>query len=263
MQSLINSSEEHLSHAITSLATVEFSQAIYDWLRRCFEIDNCTILAFYQTRQPELFFSHTNVKQVHERMERDYLSSIYLLDPFHDLHVDKAEDGLYRLRDCAPDHFHRNEYYAKYYGRTTMIDEICYHARVARGVSVQLCLGRDRSSGRSFSGRDMEVAQRISTIACGLMKKQWSNLSARGDYTNETLVKNLQKKLLEHREISLSKRQCEVALLILRGHSTISIGLRLGISPQTVKVFRKQLYRKCEISSQAELFSLMSRYLAS
>ena len=48
-----------------------------------------------------------------------------------------------------------------------------------------------------------------------------------------------------------------MALLILRGHSTVSIALRLGISPQTVKVLRRQLYRKCAISSQAELFALM------
>ena len=58
-------------------------------------------------------------------------------------------------------------------------------------------------------------------------------------------------------DVRLSKRQAEVALLILRGHSSVSIGLRLGISPQTVKVFRKQLYRKCRISSQAELFNLL------
>ena len=57
--------------------------------------------------------------------------------------------------------------------------------------------------------------------------------------------------------IHLSPRQAEVALLILRGHSTVSIGLRLGLSAQTVKVFRKQLYARCRISSQAELFALM------
>jgi DNA-binding CsgD family transcriptional regulator len=48
-----------------------------------------------------------------------------------------------------------------------------------------------------------------------------------------------------------------VALMILRGHSSMSIGLRLGVSAQTVKVFRKQLYARCGISSQAELFALM------
>ena len=57
--------------------------------------------------------------------------------------------------------------------------------------------------------------------------------------------------------VGLSRRQAEVALMILRGHSSVSIGLGLGISPQTVKVFRKQLYRKCGISSQAELFTLL------
>lgn len=46
-------------------------------------------------------------------------------------------------------------------------------------------------------------------------------------------------------------------MLILRGHSSVSIGLKLGISAQTVKVFRRQLYRKCAISSQAELFNLL------
>ncbi|MGX7871756.1 helix-turn-helix transcriptional regulator [Mesorhizobium sp. ORM6] len=55
----------------------------------------------------------------------------------------------------------------------------------------------------------------------------------------------------------MSKRQAEVALLILQGHSSPSIGLNLGVSPQTVKVFRKQLYNKCSLSSQAELFALM------
>ena len=63
--------------------------------------------------------------------------------------------------------------------------------------------------------------------------------------------------LKDETRISLSPRQAEVALLILRGNSSVSIGLRLGVSPQTVKVFRKQLYRKCEISSQAELFNML------
>jgi DNA-binding CsgD family transcriptional regulator len=65
----------------------------------------------------------------------------------------------------------------------------------------------------------------------------------------------------ETHSISLTNRQAEVALLVLQGHSSSSIGLRLGISPQTVKVFRKQLYKKCNISSQAELFALITPLL--
>jgi DNA-binding CsgD family transcriptional regulator len=34
------------------------------------------------------------------------------------------------------------------------------------------------------------------------------------------------------------------------------IGLKLGVAYETVKVFWRQIYKKCNISSQAELFSL-------
>ena len=72
----------------------------------------------------------------------------------------------------------------------------------------------------------------------------------------------LRQRLLAERNLSLSPRQAQVALLILQGHSSISIGLTLGISPQTVKVLRKQLYRKCQISSQGELYYLIAPFLA-
>lgn len=57
--------------------------------------------------------------------------------------------------------------------------------------------------------------------------------------------------------IPLSPWKSDFAILILKGHSTVSIALRLGLSPQTIKVFRKQLCRRCAVSSQAELFALM------
>ncbi|MEJ6123424.1 helix-turn-helix transcriptional regulator [Vibrio sp. 2-Bac 85] len=66
----------------------------------------------------------------------------------------------------------------------------------------------------------------------------------------------------DQHSISLSPRQTEVALYILQGHSSISIALNLNISKETVKVFRKQLYSKCSISSQAELFALLMPILS-
>ena len=54
-----------------------------------------------------------------------------------------------------------------------------------------------------------------------------------------------------------------MALYILRGHSSLSIGLNLDVSPETIKVFRRQLYARCGISSQAELFALLMPMFAS
>ena len=54
----------------------------------------------------------------------------------------------------------------------------------------------------------------------------------------------------------LSKRECEVIQLILKGHSNKSIARLLDISVDTVKVYNKRFHAKLDISSQAELFSL-------
>nr|WP_254868549.1 helix-turn-helix transcriptional regulator [Phaeobacter sp. HF9A] len=56
-------------------------------------------------------------------------------------------------------------------------------------------------------------------------------------------------------------REAEVAALIVQGHSSRAIGLKLGISVQTVKVHRRTLYKKLSISSQNELFGLLVSYV--
>ena len=91
-------------------------------------------------------------------------------------------------------------------------------------------------------------------------RAHWQGLSAESAAPGNVAAQ-LVRALGEAHGIHLSPRQAEVALLILRGHSTVSIGLRLGVSAQTVKVFRKQLYARCGLSSQAELFALMLPHL--
>jgi DNA-binding CsgD family transcriptional regulator len=59
---------------------------------------------------------------------------------------------------------------------------------------------------------------------------------------------------------TLSEREHEIVQLILQGHSGKSMARMLGVSPETVKVFRKRIHHKLNIHSQGELFS---RLLAS
>ncbi|SNY94125.1 regulatory protein, luxR family [Cohaesibacter sp. ES.047] len=257
-----NSSESHLGKVIAALSSETFESKLFQWLNRCFEIDNTTMLAYFQNKRPEILFSQSRVKSVHEKLETVYVPAAYLLDPFHALHVDQAEPGLYWLQRIAPDQFQRNEYFATYYQRTTLVDEVAYVANPSDGVSVHICLGRDISSGRRFNAREVAKAELLAPIVCALIEQRWSGLESTGDFSDEDLARHLIEAIQEAHQIKLSPRQAQVALLILRGHSSVSIGLRLGISPQTVKVFRKQLYSKCKISSQAELFSLLMPLLS-
>jgi DNA-binding CsgD family transcriptional regulator len=60
---------------------------------------------------------------------------------------------------------------------------------------------------------------------------------------------------------TLTAREREITQLIVIGHSSSSIALNLNISVPTVKTHRRNIYRKLQISSQAELFSLFLLHL--
>lgn len=252
-----NDAQLHLAQTIDAIGSGEFTEAMNLWLKAELRQDNCTILAYFDGRRP-LSISHSaTTNAVHKNFEQTYLAGAYLLDPFHDLHVSRAAAGVYRLSDIAPDQFHRNTYFLDYYSATTLLDEIAFATYPAPDISLHICLGRDQSSKARFNARELATAHRISPIVLALANRQWAGLAAQGDYSDTAVTDHLVASLEKTHGIRLSPRQAEVAFFILRGHSSISIGLKLKISPQTVKVFRKQLYRKCAISSQAELFQLM------
>jgi DNA-binding CsgD family transcriptional regulator len=250
-----------LAAAITRLHSDRFSGDLGRWLESEVRHDNITTLAYYQNRAPTLLWAHARQPLVHQNVDEVYLKGAYLLDPFHDLHNRRVPAGLYRLDDIAPDQFHRNRYFLDYYRRTTMVDEVAFVSYPSGGVSLHLCLGRDGSSNQRFSARDIRAARRIAPLVVALAQAHWQNLTSEGENggegDGESLISKLINALKTGHGIALSPRQAEVAVLVLRGHSSVSIGLKLGISPLTVKVFRKQLYKRCSISSQAELFQLM------
>jgi len=55
---------------------------------------------------------------------------------------------------------------------------------------------------------------------------------------------------------TLTDREREVVQLILIGHNSNSIALKLCVSLSTIKTHRRNIYHKLQISSQTELFSL-------
>jgi DNA-binding CsgD family transcriptional regulator len=63
--------------------------------------------------------------------------------------------------------------------------------------------------------------------------------------------------LLDSLDARLTEREIETARLILQGFSSKAIAQRLGISPETVKVHRRNLYNKLQINGHAELFALL------
>jgi DNA-binding CsgD family transcriptional regulator len=256
MHALPNTAEQALADVIRCLRKKGFEAALYTLFRRAMVIDNLVVMAYRATGAPLDLFHQSEHPQVFVAMQNTYLAGAYLLDPFYDLHLSQAPAGLYRMRDVAPDAFHRSRYFREYYRQTTLVDELAFVAYPQADVTLNICLGRDANSDQPFSPREVETCTRIAPVIVALAEAHWAGL-ARSTGPADDVPDALIRAAGASHGIQLSRRQAEVALLILRGHSTVSIGLRLGVAAQTVKVFRKQLYARCRIASQAELFALM------
>jgi len=252
-----------LAEVIETLNVEHFPDRLATWLHAAVRYDNFVVIAYFQNEPPKSLFERILEPRVLLNFERSYVSGAYLVDPYHALHVNKAPKGAYRLKDIAPDQFSRSRYNREYYQNTTMVDEVAFVAYPADGVSVHVSMGRDITSRQRYTSREISVAKEIAPIVCAVVERHWSDLNSTGKFDEDQILNSLIAKTQQRHGIKLSPRQAQVALMILRGHSSVSMGLHLNISPQTIKVFRKQLYKKCRISSQAELFNLMMPILSS
>ena len=244
-----------LSQAIRLCDGAGFEAALAGYLMDALAADNLVILAYPTAGPPRALFE-VDRAGAFARLESGYLAGAYLLDPIYDLVQTGAPAGVYRLSDVAPDAFQRSRYFQEYYRQTTILDELTYLARPRHGLTLTLCLGRDATSGSVFPARSLTMGRSIVPIVLALAERHWAGLKAE-TASAEDLPGRVAAALKARHGIGLSPRQAEVALLILRGHSTASIALRLQLSAQTVKVFRRQIHKRCGISTQAELFALM------
>ena len=259
----MESTENLIASTIQSLNTDKFASNLNRWLWALVKHDNTTILAYFQDQTPLLLMADAITPDVHRHMKTVYLSGAYLLDPFYEVHRSQNAAGMYRIWDIAPDQFVRNQYFIEYYRRTTIVDEIGFVVRLSAQMSIHVCLGRDVRSNQRFSKRDQATALKVFPIIEAFVCSHYTNLQFGSHPGDESVTERMVRLVAQTYGIKLTGRQADVALLVLQGHSSNSIGLRLGVSPQTVKVFRKQLYKRCEVSSQAELFRLMLPILSS
>ena len=94
-------------------------------------------------------------------------------------------------------------------------------------------------------------------VFAALAEAHWAGLPASDNVPEAGPVTRLVVALQRARGLRLSSRQAEVALLILRGHSTPSIALVPGVSAPTAKLFRRQVRRRCGVSTRAAPLALM------
>jgi DNA-binding CsgD family transcriptional regulator len=202
-----------------------------------------------------------------------YVENTYVLNPCYQACLRGLPDGVYRIRDLAPDAFFKSGYQNAYRVRPRTTEEIGYitehwpagmeeidialtlEPKVVAELSIYRALHK-----RGFDDGELaRVAAAIPLIQV-LLRRYWAAFGAtsgRGA-PPDTRVDDA---FANFGAAVLTGREREVVRLILRGHSSESICFNLGISLGTVKTHRKNAYAKLGISSQSELLSLFLRSL--
>lgn len=249
-----------LASVISSQRTNVFPIRLMAFINAIVPVDITLVVGFSEQTAPIELFRNFDAHSEQQYL-RLYASGAYLLDPFYKISVDGTPSGLYPLRDVAPDRFFKSEYYFSYYRKLPLVDEICLTHRVSQSWCLTYSMGRTPDSGL-FSAREKRRLQEIEPVLRSLMLGHWEDTLIAADRKERMHDLNeMTARIFDYSKTlvpkGISPREAEVAALILQGHSSHSIAANLHIAIGTVKVLRKRLYSKLNISSQNELYQVL------
>lgn len=228
-----------------------FWRALVDTLRLLVPLDNALVAVLEPGRVPRLLIDFDSKGSGDEQHElADYSAGMYLLDPFYLAVCAGIADGLHSLESLASDQFQQSEYYLSYFRKVVGADELQFMVNLD-GAVVGLSLGRSTRFSLEEQGRLLCVRDWV----LAAMRRHVQLLPPQGP-TAEPAVGDLAT-LLDRFDARLTAREIETARLILQGFSSKAIAQQMGISPETVKVHRRNLYHKLNVNGHGELFALV------
>ena len=243
---------ELLASAIDSIGQPDFLDDLLAWLR--FDVPFFGVLLVLLDERKRMYRIYDTVQPAYRTNLDMYLDGVYQLDPFYTHFCSNRNSAAMLIRDVAPDRFNLTEYHHRYYQSIELLDEMAIFSDLQDGRFLFFSLSR-RALENRFRRRELETIQRNLPVLASLCRQHFGSSS----YSQENLSGKVEEQRLEYAlerfgAPSLTPREHEVAVRILKGHSSKSLAREIDISPETVKIHRRNIYRKLVISSQSELF---------
>lgn len=235
----------------------DFGEVLLRSVRRLIDFDFLMVFAYQGEGRP-LALGDTMPDAQRDVVVRAYCAAPYVLDPFYQRVAAGVQLGCFRLRDIAPDRFRQSEYFRSHYRLTGIREEVGFFFPMGSGVQGPMTgvLSLARWVDSPALGRaDMDLLQALSPAIAGLCSRQWADVVHPVGNSRSRDAAQVEAAYREFGAGHLSERERQIVSLILQGHSTGSVAHLLDISPGTVKVHRKNIYRKLNLSTQAELFA--------
>ncbi|WP_171178216.1 helix-turn-helix transcriptional regulator [Ruegeria sp. HKCCD8929] len=194
-----------------------------------------------------------------------YVNSTYLLNPIYNAILDGVPSGLHRMAALAPDNWNpvpeplgilvenQEEIGYRTPGWPAGLQELALLVDLPRGAMGEISFARPADAG-GFPEELLTRLRPFLPLFATAFRQFWAR---QGDAQIPT---ESERKLQDFARATLSPREAEIVQLILKGHSSLSISLTLGIALPTVKTHRKNAYAKLGISTQQQLFSAFLKW---
>ena len=251
---------QSLTAVVDALHSPAFAAALVRLIQQQVAFDCALLLGVGQ--RPVYLYDNLN----HQRalLFDSYLTSHFSQDPFMQALQDGLPAGVWTLAQVSKGRLDP-EYRHHFYQATGWQEEVGLILPVRDGFTLMLFLGRldKRQALRPDERARLEA---LFPLVHSLCRQQWREAvpllaqnPARPDGAD--LKATVEQAIASVGGESLTRRERQVASLLLQGLDTEAIAVELGIGSGTVKNHRKHLYGKLRLGSRAELFNLFLNHL--
>lgn len=241
---------KRLAQAIRAVGTADFPACFVQVCAGLAQADAAHFSAFFTNARPaEIYSTRTSPKTI-EALSL-YLDVGFVLDPFYQLFLNCASDRVDSLSSIAPDDFRRSEYYAKFFNPLDLADECGLMLPIGETSALFLSMGV-----RKVRKMRLDALRSALPVLSAIARRHWTVLTPDQFDGTGRLAAQLEEAFDSFGASCLSPREGEIARMILQGYSTKAIAIAFDNSPETIKVHRKRIYGKLNVSTQGELLSL-------
>lgn len=244
-----------LGSMIGAVGTAAWFDRVLDFLGTITPIDSGGAMVFHRQQRPRRIV-HRYIPEERALPEDAFLGGPYALDPNYQLFLQGCPSGVYWLRQIAPEDFYDSEYYRVFYSQIGLSDSIDLLWRIDDDTALNIFLERSyRHSG--FGVADQLAMEAVAPLVWESAQRHHTLTARALGHDPDTLTHRKVQSTIERFGASvLTPRERQVLFYVLSGYSAAQTAQRLDTSEGTIKIHRKNIYRKLDIGSQAELFAL-------
>ena len=252
---------QDLSKAIAALGSDQFFPMLIQAISNRVKVFYPQVWLYHTDLPPQCIYHEIPEAARHSQIDQ-YLDGPYREDPFYQVSLNQPRGRFYRLDEITEGVLEESHYYYSYYGNTGTVDEVIFLSTLPSGSVINISLMRLQGKG-TFHREDLELLRTLSPPITELLRGH----SQMADFSSRYLLEPDIDGVIDHAFQAfgasvLSPREKSVLELMLRGYSTPASADKLTIAVETLRRHRKSIYRKLDVSSQTDLFSLFINSLS-